>query len=81
MTKVDLFMDKFYASTSCELVSRGYDTERALSMVKNSNLARYMDSDERWAYTHDMDVKDWADWIEEELGLKKPPIPIWKQIA
>lgn len=37
-----------------------------------------MDSDERWAYTHDMDVSDWADWIEEENGLKEPPVPIWK---
>lgn len=81
-TMTDKFMEKFYKVTAEELSSRGYSTEMSKSMVKNSNLAKYMDSDERWAYTHDMDVSDWADWIEEENGLKEPPVPIWKvQIA
>ena len=79
---LDMLSDeKYYIhSTIIELIARGYARKYAKDMLKRSKLTKWVFDDEmKWTCFHDMDTKEWADWIEIENGLKKPFIPLWKQ--
>lgn len=55
-----------YRLTVIELVRRGYRFSRAKAMVRESNIIE--DSKLYWGILHDMNVKDWADYVIEEIS-------------
>lgn len=73
--------ERYYIhSTIIELIKRGYSRKNAKNMLKKSKLTAWVfNKGMKWTCFHDMDTKEWADWIEEENGFKERPVPLWKQ--
>ena len=60
----DTFM---YRTTVIELVRRGYRFSDAKAMVRASNIVD--DAKTCLEFTHDMGIKEWADYVLETCGV------------
>lgn len=61
----------YFCYTVLELVKRGYSGKEARAMVKASPLTQQINSQESWAYMHDMGKRDWADMVEKCHNLAR----------